>query len=423
MLQGKDGSFSIKTNAGFSEKDAAMESRHAAFFDADGDQDLDLLISAGGNEYSKGIEAFLLRFYLNDGKGNFSLAPERTPPAGGELSCIRPHDFDQDGDMDLFLGGHFVPGNYGLIPQSFLFENRQGQWINITPPLMAGVGMVSDAQWSDVDGDGQKDLAIVGEWLALTIFKNEGKSFSPMGKANNSRGWWNTLEVADLDGDGDEDFIAGNWGLNTKFKASAQRPMSMFVKDFDNNKKSEFILNWYAPLDDKAYPFAPKGEITKQMPHLRKSILKYEDYAKKTYEDLFSPEEQEGAIKHEADQMAHAIFWNDGGNIAMQVLPLESQVAPVFSIVPHDFNKDGMTDLLMLGNFHYLKPQAGRHNDNKGVLLLNQGDKQFNYLPPSASGINVEGEVRDASILNRATESPLLIIGRNNENVLTFELP
>lgn len=402
-------------------EDMALESTCGVLFDPDGDGDNDLLIGAGGNEYQKGIENFILRYYENDGQGNFTKANEKTPPAAGNFSCILVTDLEGDGDPDVFIGGRAVPGNYGLPPRSFLFRNDgNNQWTDIIPPNLGGIGMITDGTWSDVDRDGDKDLVLVGEWMPVTILENDGGRIAGRRAMPNSFGWWNAIAASDLDGDGDEDFVLGNWGLNTKIKASTQKPLSMFVKDFDNNKKSEFIFNWYAPGDERAYPFATKMDLSTQLPHLKKSILKYEDYAHKTYETLLSESERQDAIPYVANYMESAVLWNEAEGLQLKALPHMAQVAPVFAVAAEDLDGDGIKDIWLGGNFYGLKPQFGRHDSSRGIFL--KGDKagNFTYVDPNQSGFRIKGEVRDVWTFSHENKRYLLV-ARNNDSALVYE--
>jgi enediyne biosynthesis protein E4 len=208
--------------------------------------------------------------------------------------------------------------------------------------------------------------------------------------------------------------------LNTKLKASPGRPLTMFVNDFDKNGKSECIINWYAPLDSIAYPFATKAELTAQMPGLKKQILKYVDYGNKTYESLFPPEIRANSLQYDANYLQSAILWNNNGSFELQALPLEAQISPVFGIVADDLDGDGKVDIWLGGNFYALKPQVGRFNASKGVYLKGNGGRSFAYISPLQSGIKVEGEVRDAGVI-QINGSKHLIVGRNNAGVMLFE--
>jgi len=340
--------------------------------------------------------------------GNFHADPNSIPQVIGNFSTVEVADFDQDGAIDVFLGARSVPGNYGLPPP---------------PESLGNIGMVTDASWSDVDNDGDKDLIVVGDWMSIHIFKNENGKIDKNTTISNSQGWWNRIEAADLDNDGDTDFVVGNWGLNTKFKASPDKPMSMYVNDYDNNGKSEFIINWYPPLDNRAYPFAPKMELMAQLPSLRKRILKYEDYAPMTYDSLFSSELRESSAVYVANYLESSVLWNEGGNqFTLSALPLEAQVSPVFGIVANDLDGDGFDDIWLGGNFYALKPQAGRHDASRGVFLKGRPDRVFTFVPPKKSGLYVKGEVRDAVVIESVSGLKILV-ARNNDTMLQFEKP
>ncbi len=406
-----------------SENEVSLETTCGALFDADGDGDLDLLLGAGGNESNLGVKGYLLRYYTNDGQGKFAPAPSQTPPAAGNAACIRPGDIDGDGDLDLFIGCRIVPGNYGLIPRSFLLRNDgAGIWTDVTIKEIGHLGMVCDATWSDFDKDGDPDLLVVGEWMPIILFENDHGQLNFTQKQTQTpyMGWWNRIVASDLDGDGDDDYVLGNWGLNTKFTASTKQPVTMYVKDFDNNGKTEFILNWTAPIDDDVYPFATKMEITDQLPHLKKDILKYEDYAHKTYESLFTEEERAGAFAFRATHLESSILWNEDAGLELESLPLEAQVAPVFAILAEDLDGDNVKDIWLGGNFHGVKPQVGRHDSSKGVFLKGNGQKKFTYLIHRRTGLEAEGEVRDAQVFKRNGINHI-VLARNGRNLLSFQ--
>ncbi len=416
-VQKSDGRFYFKETPAFNKNVGTFESTCGALIDYDNDGDLDLMIGSGGNEIEMEKTNFIIRAYTNDGNGNYSISPTAAPRVFGNFSTLLAEDFDRDGDVDIFLGARNVPGNYGLRPHSYLMVNDKGTWNDIAPPALANIGMVTDASWTDIDSDGDKDLVVIGDWMAINIFKNENGKLQDPVIIPNSNGWWTRIVAADLDKDGDQDFVLGNWGLNTKFKASVERPLTMYVKDFDNNGKSEFIINWYPPMDSIAYPFMSKSELTSQIPVLKKQILKYADYANKTYESLFSAEMRSGALKYESSYLQSAILWNNKGSFELEALPIQAQFSPVFGIVADDLDEDGKIDIWLGGNFYALKPQAGRHNASKGVFLKGNGGRSFTYIPPSESGIHVEGEVRDAAVI-RSNGSKYLIVGRNKARVL-----
>ncbi|MEO1450052.1 MAG: VCBS repeat-containing protein, partial [Bacteroidota bacterium] len=401
---------------------AGQESTCGVFFDSDGDGDKDLLIGAGGNELQKGIEAYLLRYFENDGTGQFSLRADKTPPAGGQVSCIRAADIDGDGDEDLFIGGRAVPGNYGLPPRSFLFRNDNGIWTPVTSKIMGGMGMVTDAAFADVNGDKALDLVVVGEWMPVTVFLNQNGAFDKPYAIKESEGWWNRIEQADLDGDGDQDFVLGNWGHNMKLQASPDRPVELYVKDFDANKKSDFLLNWYPPLDEASYPFAGKLDLQAQLPHLKKRMVKFEDYAHHTYESLLNEEERQQALYYKAETMSSSVLWQEDGTLRLEPLPDAAQIAPTFGICIQDLDQDGRQDLILGGNFFGLKPEVGRFDAHRGLVLMGTPDQTFAPLNPSESGLWWEGEVRDLLWLDNIGTHGSLLVARNDAEMLSYPL-
>ncbi len=402
--------------------DVSSESNCGALFDADNDNDLDLMIGVGGNEYQKGFASFAVRFYRNDGRGNFSKDVMGAPQAGGNLSCIRPADFDRDGDLDVFLGARVVPGNYGLMPRSFLLLNEGGAiWRDVTKELTGNLGMVTDAVWTDLNGDHYPELLAVGEWMPITIIHNDRGELVSRSVIPNSHGWWNCIEMADLDGDGDADFVIGNWGKNSKWQADSERPIKMYVKDFDSNQKSEFIIEWFAPEESRSYPFATKMDLTSQLPHLRKVALKYETYADLTYDQLFSQSERTGADEFVVHTLATSVLWQEDSLLQLQELPRSAQLAPVYASEIADLDSDGALDIVLMGNQYGLKPEIGRQDGHGTVLLGKEGLLEFLAANPHLSGLKVKGEVRDIATIEIEGEM-IIIIGRNNDQVLFYKI-
>ncbi len=422
FIQKPGGQFARLRNLVF-DQDHMFESTCGALLDYDRDGDLDLMIGSGGNQIEMDRSNFLVRLYKNNGQGVFSRSPGNLPPIIGNFSTLEAADYDQDGAMDVFLGARSVPGNYGLPPRSYLLRNVNGTYLDEATPALANAGMVTDASWQDLDSDGYPDLVVVGDWMSVSIFHNQKGSISSKQAIPASNGWWKRIEASDLDSDGDIDFVLGNWGLNSKFRASGSKPLTMYVNDFDQNGKSEFILNWYPPLDDQLYPFATKMELTTQLPGIRKNILKYQDYAPKTYDSLFNSQDRKEAIAYQADFLESAILWNEGNNQwSLDPLPLEAQVSPVFAIVAKDLDGDNQTDIWLGGNFYALKPQVGRHDASRGVFLKGNPERSFVHMPAKNAGIYVTGEVRDAHVVN-TSEGLKLLVARNNDTVLYFQKP
>ncbi|HAA23763.1 MAG TPA: hypothetical protein DCP28_35170 [Cytophagales bacterium] len=422
MVQNASGGFDYRPSP--MERDSSFESTCGIFSDVDTDGDLDLILGAGGNEAGMGGKPYMVRYYENDGRGNLSPRPDLAPPVLGNFSCIRAYDYDEDGDEDFFFGGRVVPGNYGLIPTSYFIRNEGGgQWSNQTPEPLAGMGMVTDAAWVEFTGDGHADLVLLVDWREPILYPNLGSEGmgNPM-PLSGARGWWSCLEVADLDMDGDKDLVLGNWGANSKFQPSPERPVSMAVKDFDGNRKSDIVMSWYAPLDTVSAPFAVRSDITKQMPHLLKDNVQHDTYAQKTYQTLFSADERAGALEYEANFLQSAILWNDGSiPMTLTPLPWQAQLAPVYGIAIGDVNCDGNQDIWLGGNFYGLVPQSGRMGSSKGALLMGEGNRSFRYVSPEEAGISVDGQVRDAHFIMAKDGSFTLLVARNDAPVVAFK--
>lgn len=392
------------------------EATAGAIFDADGDGDLDILIGMGGNEFKRGAENFSAEYFENNGLGGFTF---KTGPFNlkGQIGCITPTDFDLDGDIDLFVGGQAVPGGYGLVPRSYMLKNNgKGVWEDITNNNTGPIGMISDAVWTDVNNDKWPDLIVVGEWMPVKVFVNQSGFFDAPLSIPLSTGWWNCIESNDIDGDGDTDFLLGNYGLNMKFKASHEKPLGMYINDFDDNGRPDIILDWFTQEDDKSYPFASKADLTTQLPSLKKKALKYQDFAKMTVEDLFDNEKLEKANKFRVDNFNSSIIINDKGNLTLNSLPTEAQLSPIFSFTVYDFDGDGKKDFYAGGNYYQLKPEVGRHDGLQGGYFKALGGNQYKYIPPYLSGLVTKGEVRDSKIINNH-----LYIARNNAGMLVFQ--
>ncbi len=293
-----------------------------------------------------------------------------------QAACLRSADFDGDGDLDIFAGNHCFSGFYGISPSSFLLKNDGSGNFSDASDLLAGgskIGMISDAAWSDFDGDGDLDLAVVGEWMPLTIFKNEGQNFSKI-EVKNSSGLWNCLATADFDGDGKTDLLAGNFGLNSNLAATPAEPLGLWVRDFDGNGSFDPILTYFRQGKNRV--FADKDLIVSQLPMLKKRFVKYEEFARSTFEDVFPKDFRKGAIEKRAEILASCFFKNEGGGqFSISLLPIETQFSSVFSILPADFDGDGKTEILLAGNNFEISPSVGRQDAGFGVLLAFENGK------------------------------------------------
>ncbi|HTK20465.1 MAG TPA: VCBS repeat-containing protein [Mucilaginibacter sp.] len=419
FVQQPDGKFVQKREFVF-EQDKSSEDIGALFFDADHDGDMDLVVVSGGNLEKQGALNLLARLYINDGKGNFTRKFSGWPIVSINASCVRLNN----NNGDLFIGGRSIPGTYGVIPSSKLLRNDgHGNFMDITPsiaPELEKLGMVTDAQWVDIDGSGKNSLVVVGDWMPVTILQYVNGKLQKTKEIANSSGWWNCLTVADLNGDGKPDLIAGNSGLNSKIKADVDHPAKLYVSDFDENGQTECIPVYYK-TDGKAYPINLHDDIIKQMPSLKKKFLRYDVYAGKGIEEIFSEEQLSKASVLTVNQTQTCVFYNKGkGEFDMKALPIRAQFSPVFSILVTDINHDGINDLFLGGNFYGLKPEIGRYDANYGVCYLGNKNHGFDYLPPIKSGLFVTGEVRDATIIN-TKNGKMVIVARNNDALQMFK--
>ena len=424
-LQNQNGKY---TQSSSFQKDVQFEDTGAIFFDANGDSKPDLYISSGGNEEEAGHESYADRLYLNLGNGAFSKKNNLLPNDFFSTSCVIPADIDQDGDLDLFIGARLTPGQYPKAPASKIYlNNGRGVFSDATIDILgegAKMGMVTDAVWSDLNQDGEQDLIVVGEFTPIRFFINQNgklKETSALQDSSKSSGWWNTIEPADIDGDGDIDFIAGNFGENSQTKASLENPTTLFAKDFDNNGSLDPILCNY--LDGKNYPIFSKDDLSNQLNFIKGKYVNYSDYASQAITDIFSNEELADAIKLEASLFKSVVLRNNGkGQFEIEPLPIEAQFAPVFSIVPFDIDNDKDQDLLLFGNFFGTRSRFGRYDANHGLVLRNNGKGKFSVVDQSETGMNIMGEIRDAKIIKNKSNETLIAIAQNNGPLLLYKL-
>jgi len=416
-----------RINKSVFEKDKVSEDLGSLFFDADGDGDQDLYVCSGGSEFSSVSTALIDRLYINNGKGEFEKSPQLLPTSNFEsTSCVEAADFDGDGDLDLFVGVRLQPFLYGMPSNGYLLVNDgTGNFINQTikiAPQLQKIGLIRDADWADIDGDSDLDLLIVGEWMSIKVFINQDGVFKDETERwglSNSNGWWNRIESADLDNDGDMDFIVANHGLNSRFKASENKPISMFVNDFDKNGTVEQIICAYN--GDTSYPLALRHDLLSQIPSLKKKYLKYESYSNQKIEDIFSPEQMKAAVKVEAKVMESSVLLNSGGKLVLKPLPIEAQFSPVYAFSIDDYDKDGKLDLVLGGNLYKVKPEAGRYDASEGLFLKGNGDGSFQSIPTRSSGLVLEGEVRDLTII-KIKGINYLLSARNNDTIQLYKI-
>ncbi len=424
-LQKPDGTFVYQPEACF-DADKGCEDIGALFFDADHDGNPDLYVVSGGNEFSKDAPELQDRLYMNDGRGNFTKSSGRLPVMLTSGSCVRAADIDNDGDLDLFVGGRLIPGEYPMPPRSYILENDgKGYFLDVTAnycPALVRPGMVTDAIWADFSGDGKPDLVITGEWMGIRLFLNEGIKLTEITENSGlkeTEGWWNTIIAGDIDKDGDIDFVAGNFGLNSQIKASLKEPVTIYARDFDNNGTIDAIMCYY--IMGESYPLYSRDDLKEQMPFIEKKYSTYESYSRQKITDIFTPSELKNALKLRATMFESCFIENLGNNrFRIHPLPREAQFSPVYSILAGDFNNDGKTDLIVSGNFFGTRIKFGEYDANKGLLLFGDGKGGFVPASDTESGIFIRGEVRDAAEVKTAGGKDIFVFALNNDSAKVY---
>lgn len=422
ILLGKNDTFVPFKNLDF-EKNINSEDTSSLFFDADNDGDLDLYVCSGGVEFSQYSSNLLDRLYFNDGKGNFSLSSQLLPTKEGYHSTgtVVSIDFDNDGDLDLFVGERSIPGIHGLPCSGFILQNDgKGNFTNVTEqiaPNIKNIGMITDALFLDLNKDGYQDLIIIGEYMGIEIFINEKGNFvkKENNPLSNLKGWWNTIHKVDLNNDGNLDLIIGNYGLNSRFRASIENPITLYLKDFDANGFVDPILTFHAD-NGKNYPYALRHHLVDQLKSLKKKFPDYESFKDAGIKDLFTPEELDNALEFEINTLSSIILINQGDfNFSVEKLPFEAQFSPIYTIATDDFDNDGDQDIVLGGNLYNVKPEVGRYDAFHGVYLENLGEMKFKNHK-NGKGFFVDGEIRDLIIDNRK-----LIVARNSDSLVIFK--
>tara|TARA_B100001750_G_scaffold55397_1_gene43385 strand:+ start:1368753 stop:1372112 length:3360 start_codon:yes stop_codon:yes gene_type:complete len=429
-LQKEDGSF-IQVSKKVWASDAIHEDVAATFFDADQDGDLDLYVASGGNELPEGDTYYEHRMYINNGKGQFEKAVKALPNIQVSASCVVPADIDGDGDLDLFVGGKTVPGRYPFAPDSYLLINQSTKenviFKNATEtnaPILKGLGMVSSAQWGDIDQDGDLDLVVVGEWMPLTILENvDGQLTNSTKKASLDRqtGWWYGLKMHDFDSDGDLDFIAGNLGKNYKYQASPEEPFEVYAKDFDENGSLDIVLSYYEK--GKLYPLRGRQCSSDQMPFIKKKFPSYNEFGAADLSMVYGKEALENALHKQAETFA-SVYVENLGDFKFKIHELDPlvQLSSVNSILVDDFNKDGNADALLAGNLYQAEVETTRNDASYGTVLLGNGKGKFTAMMPAESGLFVKGDVKQASILRSSSGEKRFLFAKNDAPIQAVDL-
>jgi enediyne biosynthesis protein E4 len=416
FIQNKQGGFTEKDLESKPDDDLAAE-----FFDVDADKDLDLLITGGSTEYQRGYTS-QPRLYINDGKGNFHKNVSAFP-ANTDIfsSTIATNDFDHDGDLDIFIGGRINKEHFPASPRSYIFQNNKGVFKDITPDELQNIGMITDALWLDIDNDKIEDLVVAGEWMPIRSFKNNGKKLTEINQKNMPFGMWRSLASADIDGDGDKDLVAGNYGQNNKYHASTERPYQLFAKDLDNNGTTELIPAYFIKNNKGKYDLFPdldRSQFAEQTPIIKKKYLLYKDYAQASMNQLLDDIGLDNLQKFSCESTTSVWLENLGnGTFKSHDLPLEAQFAPINTILINDFDGDKKQDILLAGNEYQTEVSTGRTDASLGLLLKGDGKGNFKAIGQQKSGFLVEGDVKSMLIVGKQ-----LWVGLNNEKIKSFKI-
>lgn len=422
-LQSKNKTFALAPNPAF-EQDKACEDTDAVLLDANGDGHPDIFVASGGyHDFQPNDARMQDRIYLNDGKGHFSKSMDALPDLSGNSGCVASADVNRDGHADLFTGGRTVPGRYPEAPSSHLLINDgTGKFTDQTAalaPELARFGMISDAVWADLNQDQAPDLVVAGEWLPLSVFINtNGKlgneSAAWFGKP--CSGFWNRIEVADLNRDGRPDFVLGNIGTNTQIKASETEPAELYFADFDNNGSVDPLFCFY--IQGKSWPYLTREELFAQLGQFRKKYTTYKSYSTVGIEDLFSAQDLSKAKHLSTNCLETSLFLSTAaGQYERRALPAEAQYSPVYTIDILDYNKDGNEDLLLCGNDSHLKLRLGKADASYGMLFAGDGKGNFVYIDQATSGLSLRGDVRSTLQVGE-----LFFFGMNQQPLLSYKL-
>ena len=402
-------------------KHKALEDIDAVFFDSDNDGDLDLYVVSGGNEFMPNSSTYLDRLYINDGNGNFTFRRELLPSNFESGSVVKAFDFDNDGDLDLFVGSRMKPWNYPEPASSYLLVNENGKFSNYNSDQFTDLGLVTDAEWFDYDNDGDSDIVVVGEWMPITVFKNEDGNFIKEEINTNlgcsSTGWWYSIEVGDLNNDKLPDLIVGNLGLNYKYKASVDEPFEVFYDDFDENGTKDIVLAYYNY--GIQFPLRGFSCSSQQVPDLKDKFEKYDIFASLDVQEVYGEENLENALRLSVNTFESAALINNESFFDFKPLPNYAQFSSVNDIIIKDFDNDQINDLLIVGNMYHAEIETARNDAGNGLFLKGVGDGSFKEVSVSESGFFAPGDSKKIITLNLGSND-IILVANNNDRIQIF---
>ena len=433
LIQSKEGKFSIQDLlSGKDGTEKITEDMGVLLFDAENDGDLDLYIVSGSSEFQIDSPSLQDKLYINDGKGHFQWNEKALPAFLKSGSCVKAADYDHDGDLDLFVGGRVEPSAYPKPVSSYILRNDKGNFTDVTAqiaPQLKNIGMICDVTWSDFDNDGWQDLVMAGEFMPITFLKNEkGKFVIHIATANRSEivnkiGWWNSITSGDFDNDGDIDYIAGNLGINNLMRASDEKPVSVYAKDFNNDGFYDAIPTvYYKDLEGnpKEFPYNTRDDLAKQFVQTRQRFQNYAKFSQATINEILKPEELKDALILKANWLKSSYIENKGkGIFEIKELPIQAQFAPIFGMIAQDFDQDGNLDVLVTGNDFAAEVSVGRNDALNGLLLKGKGNGSFEAISLENSGYCVTGDAKSL-VKIMSPKGQLLTVTSQNKSLLRF---
>ena len=410
----------------------SQEDTDCILFDADKDGDLDLLVTCGDVQFGEKSDNYKPRLYVNDGKGHLNLQRNAIPDSVRTIAgCVSAGDYDEDGDLDLFIGGR-VSLRYPSSPRSFILQNNHGIFSDVTAsscPALQKPGMITSSAWVDFDNDKQTDLIIAGEWMPIRFFKNDRGKLNEVTETTGltqTNGMWRSLVATDVDDDGDIDIVAGNLGLNCLYRVSSTEPMQLFAADIDGNGSIDPVLFYYIKgMDGKKhlFPGISRSQFSEQVPAIKKQFLHYKDYSNATFEKIFNNKSKKDILQLRCDETRSCFFENIGnGKFIKHPLNMEAQFAPVNSIICDDFDNDGFKDLLLAGNEYQAEVMNGRYDASYGCFLKGTGNRSFTAVPAAESGFILNGDVKDMAMIRMQNGKKIVLVAVNNDSLQAFNI-